>query len=191
MKYYLIYFLDYKKNDSITIKENHYLTKEDATNNVERIALEYVKEMQGKQQADICKQTKSLDEICNSIDIKNGMYIFKSNDNVILYEKTNLILEGKIWNSQTSVMDKLGMFSVTDIEIDDNILNNYYNINPTPKRILFNSHEEKTTKQLQFKINNIDDVKNNIDNKLRNSLLSELKDKFSLNKPNYGLKNIQ
>ena len=49
MKYYLVYLLDYKNGDSIDIKDS-YRTKEDAVNSLEKIAIEYVKELQGKQQ---------------------------------------------------------------------------------------------------------------------------------------------
>ena len=49
MTHYLIYFLDNKKNDFITI-EDTYKNKNDAIINIEKIALEYVKKVEGEKQ---------------------------------------------------------------------------------------------------------------------------------------------
>src|SRR3972149_7695119 len=114
MRYYLIYFLDYKKNDLVNIKDV-YITKEDAINNLERIAIEYVKELQGKQQADICKQDTTPEQLLADKAMKEGLYIRKTDDYIVLYSKTTIIIPGTIWgNSNKLQVQKVGQFNITE-----------------------------------------------------------------------------
>ena len=85
MKYYLVYLLNYKESDQISIRDSYH-NKEDAIHSLERNAVEYIREIQGKQQADICKQEKPIDEILSDIKLREGLYIKKEgNDSIILY----------------------------------------------------------------------------------------------------------
>lgn len=118
MRFGIICFLDHKKNDSIIIK-NMYKTKEDAFNNLERVAIEYIKELQGKQQAEVCKQDKTPEKLLADVSIKEGMYIKKVEEHILLYEKTTVIIPGKIWNSNSLQVNKIGQFSVTEYNFDD------------------------------------------------------------------------
>lgn len=118
MIYYIIYHLDYKKNDIVAIKDM-YITKEDAFNNVERVAMEYIKEFQGKQQAEICKQDKTPDQLLADTTIKEGMYIRKVNDVITIYEKITFVFTGWLKNSKSLQVNKIGQMSVTEYNFDD------------------------------------------------------------------------
>lgn len=118
MRYYIIYFLDYKKNHTITIKDM-FLAKEDAYNNLEHVAIDYIKELQGKQQAEICKQDKTPEQLLADKTIKEGMYIKKQDEMIIMYEKITVVLPGRIWNSNDLQVNKIGQFSVTEYNFDD------------------------------------------------------------------------
>lgn len=122
MRYHIIYFLDYKKNDSVTIKEM-YMSKDDAFNNIEKVAIDYIKELQGKQQADICKQDKTPEQLLADISTKEGMYIRKYDDHVIIYEKTTVVVPGTLWNSNTLQVNKIAQISVMEYNFDDMLFN--------------------------------------------------------------------
>jgi len=118
MKFFIIYYIDYKKNDQAIIKELYY-TKEDAVRSIERTAVEYIKELQGKQQSDICKQNKTLDEIFADNNLKEGMYIKKFGDYVEIYEKMSILSPGRVWNSYDLKVIKAGKFDITEHNFDD------------------------------------------------------------------------
>lgn len=120
MKYYLVYLLNYKESDSVTIKDSYH-NKEDAIHSLERNATEYIRELQGKQQADICKQDKPTDEILSDIKLREGLYIKKEGDSVIIYEKTTVTKIGTVWNSSYLKMVKVGKFYVTEYNFDDTL----------------------------------------------------------------------
>lgn len=121
MKYYLVYLLNYKENDTVTLKDS-YQAKEDALKSLERNAVEYIKELQGKQQADVCKQEKTPKEILKDVTLKEGMYYIVEGDAVILYEKVTVIQPGTIWgNSSTLKINKIGKFYITEYNFDDSI----------------------------------------------------------------------
>lgn len=121
MNHYLIYFLDNNKNDMITI-EDTYKNKNDAIINIEKIALDYVKKVEGEKQAEICKQDKTPEQITDDLTLKNGLYIIKNNNIVTLYEKTTQIIPGTIWNGYKNVMGKIGMFGMIEYKIDGNLI---------------------------------------------------------------------
>jgi hypothetical protein len=116
MKYYFICLQG--TSDNITIVDK-YPTKEDAINNLEKQAIDYVKEMQGKQQANICQQNKSLDKIAADQSLKEGLYIITSGEVVQLYQKTNTTIPGTLWNSKIMKMDKIGTFSITEFDFSE------------------------------------------------------------------------
>jgi len=120
MTHNLIYFLDNKKNDLINIKDT-YINKNDAIANLERIAVEHVKKLEGEKQADICKQDLTMIQIADDVNLKNGLYIVKNNDNIILYEKQTQIIPGSIWNGYKNVAEKIGFFGIIEYKIDDNM----------------------------------------------------------------------
>jgi len=118
MRYYIIYFLDYKKNNVITIKEM-YLAKEDAYNNLERVAIDYIRDLQGKQQAEICKQDKTPEQLLVDKTIKEGIYFKKQDEQITIYEKITIVLPGRVWNSNDLKVNKIGQFNVTEYNIGD------------------------------------------------------------------------
>lgn len=120
MKQYLTCFIDYKRGDQVIIK-NQYFTKEDAQNDLERVAIEHVREYQGKQQADVCKQDKNADQLLADLTLKEGMYIRKMDDSIVLHEKINLVLPGRLWNSSELKVNKIGLFNITEFRSDDSM----------------------------------------------------------------------
>ena len=72
MKYFCICLIENKLNEKITVRDQ-YLSKEDATKNLERIALEYVKDKQGTQQQEVCKQNKTKEQLVADSNLKEGL----------------------------------------------------------------------------------------------------------------------
>lgn len=121
MKYYLVYLLNYKDNDAVILKDS-YVGKEDAMKSLERHAVEYIKELQGKQQADICKQEKTSQEILLDINLKEGMYYRNEDSVIILYEKCVIIEPGTVWGvKKNKIIKKIGKFYITEYNFDDSI----------------------------------------------------------------------
>ena len=120
MKYYLIYLLNYKESDSVILKDS-YIDRGDALNSLERNAIEYIKELQGKQQADICKQEKTCADILADTNLKEGLYFRKDGESIILYEKITIVKPGTIWNSSSLKLNKVGKFYITEYNFDDSI----------------------------------------------------------------------
>jgi len=117
----LVFLLGHKDN---TVKILAlYSNKVDANNNLEKCALDYIKEMQGLQQSKICKpgDNKTPDQVFKDISFKEGMYIFTINETKIaLYEKINVIAPGTLWGkSQTLQMNKIGEFGITEFSFDN------------------------------------------------------------------------
>ena len=121
MTQYLIYFQDNQKNDLIDIRDT-YRNKQDAICHLEKVALDNVKKAEGEKQVDICKQDKSLEQITNDATLRNGLYIVKYLDTIILCEKSTKILQGSIWNSYNTVSAKIGVFGIIEYKFEDNIL---------------------------------------------------------------------
>ena len=121
MKYYLVYLLNYKDNDAVILKDS-YVGKEDAMKSLERHAVEYIKELQGKQQADICKQEKTSQEILMDINLKEGMYYRNEDSVIILYEKCVILEPGAVWGvKKNKMIKKIGKFYITEYNFDDSI----------------------------------------------------------------------
>jgi hypothetical protein len=120
MKFYLVYLLNYKDNDTITLKAS-YQAKTDAINSLERTAIDYIKELQGNQQAAICKQENTPREILKDQTLKDGLYIIVEGAAIILYEKITVVAPGTLWNSNSLKINKVGKFYVTDFNFDDSI----------------------------------------------------------------------
>ena len=119
MKYYNIFFLNPTNPTKITYKGTFH-EEHDAKFSLPFIALDYVKSEQGSQQADRAYQNdKSLDEIIKNKDLKEGFYLKEDGDVVNLYEKKNIVIPGTIYNSYEIIVDKIGIFGISDLEVDD------------------------------------------------------------------------
>lgn len=112
-----VFLLNLKDNNSVKVLAA-YKNKDEATANLENCAIEYIKELQGQQQAKVCKpgDGKTPDQIFKDITFKEGMYIFPASDNKIsLYEKITIVTSGTLWGKiQTLQMNKIGEFNITD-----------------------------------------------------------------------------
>lgn len=121
MFYYLVYFLDYKKLnknllDEITCKAI-FNSRKAATGFLSEYAIDYVREYQGKQQTEICIQyDKTPEQILSDQKLKEGYYLGKKDDSIILYEKTQIKIPGTIWNSYELKINKIGMFNIAEIQ---------------------------------------------------------------------------
>ncbi len=122
MKVYLIYFIDHKTGNSVIIKDQ-YRTLDDSTKNLERVACEYVREMQGKQQFDVCKQNKTMAQLLNDNFVREGMYIECIGNVIVLYEKVQVVVTGTLWNTKVLDVIKIGTFGVTEFVVDEAIAN--------------------------------------------------------------------
>lgn len=121
MKYYLVYLLNYKDGDTVILKDS-YQDRDDALKSLERTGVEYIKELQGKQQAEICKQDKTVDEILADTKLKEGMYLRKEDTSIILYEKITVFIAGALWGKSKSLqVNKIGKFFITEYNFDDSI----------------------------------------------------------------------
>lgn len=121
MKYYLVCFIDYKNNDTISVKDS-YLAKIDAVKRLQTVALEYVKEFQGKQQAEKCQVELSQEQLQTDTTLKEGLYVRKVDETVILYEKVNMVVEGKIWNSYDVKVNKIGLFTISEYNFENKMV---------------------------------------------------------------------
>lgn len=121
MYYYLVYFLNYKnldKNMDELVCRAILNSRKEAIQFLSQYAIEYIQEYQGKQQAEICIQyDKTMDEIANDPKLKEGYYLGKNNDTIILYEKVQHKIAGTLWNSYEIRVNKVGAFNVAEIEI--------------------------------------------------------------------------
>ena len=144
MTHYIIYFLDNNKDDLITI-EDTYKNKNDGIINVEKIALEYIKKIEGEKQMEICKQDKTPEQIMDDVNLRNGLYIIKNNNTITLYEKTTQIISGTIWNGYKNIINKIGIFGMIEYKIDDNLVRCSCNIPKIVMREVKPVKEEKNT----------------------------------------------
>ncbi len=117
MRYHVVYFLNFQSQKPSFYK--YYDDEKKAQSMLDSIALEYVKNEQGKQQADIAFQpTKTVAEIQSDSTLKEGLYLKVENQTVVVYEKINVKLPGYLYSSYETKMNKLGKFDVTDIDLD-------------------------------------------------------------------------
>ena len=158
MKYYIIYFIDHKNCDNVIIKEL-YRSKEDAVLNVEKVAIEYIRNLQGKQQADICKQQKSPQDILNDVNLKEGFYILVDNSVVTLYEKISGVIPGKIWNSYELQINKIGLFNYTEYNFDDLLFRSICTCSMGINKRKINQLPKSTFKRLTF----VDELKDKME----------------------------
>jgi hypothetical protein len=126
MIHYLIYFLDNTKNNTISIK-NTYKNRNDAIINIEKIAFDYVRELEGEKQARICKQEKTTEQILNDATLKDGLYIIKNGDTVTLYEKTSLLIQGRVWNGHQNDIIQIGVFGMIEYKNVESLMTKRYN----------------------------------------------------------------
>src|SRR5690349_11367577 len=106
MKYHIIYFLDAQNN--VSLKED-YKTLNDAINSLEKVATEHIREQQGKQQVQLCRQyDKTSAQLLADPTIREGLYLIKDGTCIHLYEKKNTIIPGTIWNSYEMKIFQVG-----------------------------------------------------------------------------------
>lgn len=121
MKYFVIYYIDFT-NFKVKLK-NSYATQEEANENLLSTALDFVREEQGKQQADIALQNSKSEKDLLTENFKEGMYIKSSSDNevitsVTVYNKIKEIVSGTFYNSWEMKLNKIGTFGVSEVELN-------------------------------------------------------------------------
>lgn len=145
MKYYIICYIDYKNKDLISIKDQ-YLNKNDAINNLERIAIEFIKECEGKHQANKCKVDKDPTSFVSDMAYKEGMYIRCMDETIVVYEKVSTMSNGIMWNSRETKVNKIGLFTISEWNIDDALFRcNCPRVENVTKIIPVNLSNEKGT----------------------------------------------
>jgi hypothetical protein len=117
MRYYIVYFLDFSTYKPTFHK--YYSDEKEAQSVLETVALEHIKNEQGKQQSDIAIQkTKSLSEIQNDETLKEGLYIKHENNTIALYNKAKFTIPGYLYSAYEMRMVKLGQFDYSPLELD-------------------------------------------------------------------------
>lgn len=130
-KYFIIYYIDFT---NFKVKfENSYSSQEEANENLLSTSLNFVKEEQGKQQADIALLNDKTEKDLLTENFKEGMYIkcdlssgnstspSEKCDNgktIFVYNKIKEIITGTFFNSWEMKVNKIGMFGVTEIELN-------------------------------------------------------------------------
>lgn len=123
MKYFVIYYINFT-NFKVKL-ENSYSSQEEANENLLSTSLNFIKEEQGKQQADIALQNDKSEADLLSGNFREGMYI-KSNISsekitdftVNVYNKIKEIVSGTFYNSWEMKLNKIGMFGVSEVELN-------------------------------------------------------------------------
>lgn len=116
MKYFVIYYINFT-NFNVKL-ENSYSSQEEANENLLSTALNLVKEQQGKQQADIAIQNDKSEKELLTENFKEGMYIKSTENNVYIYNKIKEIISGTFYNSWEMKLNKIGMFGVSEVELN-------------------------------------------------------------------------
>ncbi len=117
MSHHIIYFLDHKKDNSITIADS-YKSLTDAQINLEKSAIDYIKKLEGEKQANICKQDKTPEQITADSTLREGLYIRKQDNTFILYEKFTKIIPGYLRNGSELLTTPIGSFGITQYKFD-------------------------------------------------------------------------
>lgn len=158
---YYIYFIDLLISVPNTTLKSSYDCTESALDDLELIALNYIREQEGIKQSSIALQNnKDINQILADDTLKEGLYLKRVENSVLVYQKQKIILTGKLWNSYEMKIDKIGVFGITSSNI---------NSKNTQEPII----KAKTIKIIH-------------DNK-HNSLMDELNKLFN-NSTNFGLK---
>ena len=117
MKFYCIYYYNILSHQFKLKKLYNNIVK--AQEDLKNIALDYVRDEQGNQQALIAFQDgKDINDIANDAELKAGFYLRIENDVVSLYEKTKIVNTGFLWNSEIFFMQKLAIFNVSDLDLE-------------------------------------------------------------------------
>jgi hypothetical protein len=174
MLFHIIYLVNFKENNDV-VPLSTFSLKNSAVNNIEIIAVDYVKEQHGKRQSLITLQlAKSVDEIRDDENLKEGYYIRKESENYVLYEKARIKLEGVLWDSYKYQMERTGLFGIMEYDVNDTMLTNTQTINQsTDKETMFGSlikRQKNIKDELQKKVMDT-----------QHSLINELKIRLSVN----------
>jgi hypothetical protein len=117
MKLYVIVFIDCVK-DGFVVTKDHYETLEEARDNMERCALEYVRFDGGERQTKITFQNdKTLDGIKNDYTLGPGLYLKNMEHTIHVYEKSSSDT-GIVLSNITCSLQKKCVISVTSLDIE-------------------------------------------------------------------------
>ena len=120
MKAFIIYYID---NGMKMVQKDIYFCKELALNELDTVALDHVKQLEGQKQVAVAVQYgKSTSDIVLNKELKDGLYLRKEQDSVILYEKKDVVDTGIIFNGIKKDLVKIGSFGVIDIDFEDHLL---------------------------------------------------------------------
>jgi len=162
MKQYIIYFIDYKNNDMVTLKAS-FTNKDLANDNLETQALQYITELQGKEQREICKQNKTAEELLADLTIKDGLYVKTVNDQIVVYKKFTETTLGWVKNTYETKCIKMGVFGLTELDLSDTPMSKCTNIPPPPsqkQKIVIKPQKPKSTSSsLDKNMNLVDELR--------------------------------
>lgn len=115
MKFYAIFFLNLKDNKLIFCN----FCESESIEELKNAAIDYVRQKQGDQQAEITFQDqKKIEYIKNNDNLKEGLYLLPEKDYINLYEKEKCKLSGYIYDSYYTKITKVGQFFLTSLYIE-------------------------------------------------------------------------
>lgn len=119
MKFYVVVYID-SKNEGSLVTKGYYESMSEAESNLKGHAMEYVRSDGGERQERIALQNgRSLEEIRVDPNLNNGLYIQTSENGKLMhiYEKS-MRTTGYVFSSVYSYINKVGMFTITEIEFN-------------------------------------------------------------------------
>lgn len=170
MKQFIVYFLDCKTIGDIT-KHEIYFSEENAIANLEKCAIDYIAELEGKKHLAVAFQNdKTEDQILKDDSLREGHYAKKEGKFIVIYEKKKNVIDGYIWRSSGFVMSKVGVFGILNCNIDDDLFTKKCGCNIDKSNII-NNTSLPSDKDSNY-----------------GQTISKLKELFSSEESNFGLK---
>lgn len=118
MKLSIIYFINVEHPEEVILK-GKYNNISDAMRDMNNMALDYVKSIDGERQVNIALQTCSPDEIKNNCELRDGLYLIRDGTVCNVFEKKST-LQGFFWPSYVPSIRRVALFSVTELEYQNN-----------------------------------------------------------------------
>lgn len=117
MKYSLILLVQPLKDQIICVE--NYSTLEEAQQNLERLAVDYIRQHQGTDQATQCLRPESdPNKVLNDLSFPHGMFLIKGENKYHLYDKKIKLESTWLMSTSQSVsLESLGYFSILEVDL--------------------------------------------------------------------------
>lgn len=117
MQLKVVCFFDYDKKKIDLIQT--YEIEDLAIQNIEKHALEYIKNQQGIQQSNIALQkNKKENDIIEDDNFKEGYYLLSFENGLKLFEKKKLVSKGYFYTNFDYKIELIGLFMISTLNLD-------------------------------------------------------------------------